>query len=148
MHIPTILPSMFPLHSPHSQGYYWCNGAWPPVLGNGLLPFPQPNRFVFLGPSGFGLSSSRLPVVSLPYPSFQHFPIVLAASQIPSLIHEANDVKFGSLPLLLSIQNIVLSFRLIFKLKKNHSSERHHGIEWHLMTIQHQKGSWKYVVKS
>jgi len=97
VHIPTISSPMFPLHSPN-QGYYQCSGAWPPVSGNGLLPFPQPNRFVFPGPGGFGLSSGRLPGFSLPYPSFQPFPSVLAPGQIPSLLHETNAVKFDNRP--------------------------------------------------
>lgn len=97
VHIPTISSPMFPLHSPN-QGYYQCSGAWPPVSGNGLLPFPQPNRFVFPGPGGFGLSSGRLPGFSLPYPSFQPFPSVLAPGQIPSLLHKTNAVKFDNRP--------------------------------------------------
>lgn len=77
LQLPCISSPMYTLHSQHNQNnqYYQTSGTWSPVSGSGLLPYPQPNRLVFPGSGGFGLSSGRLPGFSLPYPSFQPYQV-------------------------------------------------------------------------
>ncbi|GLJ12395.1 hypothetical protein SUGI_0190040 [Cryptomeria japonica] len=98
VHLPSISSSMYPLHSQHNQShnYYQSSGGWSSVSGSGLLPVTPPNRIVFPGPGGFGLSSGRLPGFSLPHPSFQPLPSLLAVSKIPSS-HGSASVSYNGL---------------------------------------------------
>lgn len=73
-----VFPSMhnqnlqFPMfQAPSTMGYYHQNPvSWPAAPANGLMPFPQPNHYLYAGPLGYGLNgNSRL---CMPYGPVQH----------------------------------------------------------------------------
>ncbi|KAF8398531.1 hypothetical protein HHK36_017461 [Tetracentron sinense] len=78
MHFP-----VFPAHS--TMGYYHQDTAsWSAGHANGLMPFPQPNRYLFTSPAGYGLSANRPSHFCMQYGALQPLAThVLNVGQLP-----------------------------------------------------------------
>eukprot|EP00262_Sarcandra_glabra_P004887 TRINITY_DN16119_c0_g1_i1.p1 TRINITY_DN16119_c0_g1~~TRINITY_DN16119_c0_g1_i1.p1 ORF type:complete len:370 (+),score=62.83 TRINITY_DN16119_c0_g1_i1:154-1110(+) len=78
MHLP-----VFP--APSTLGYYHQNAAsWSAAPANGLVPFPQPNHYMFTSPLGYGLSATRSPPFCMQYGALQPVTApVLNIGQLP-----------------------------------------------------------------
>ncbi|XP_031497437.1 uncharacterized protein LOC116262325 [Nymphaea colorata] len=104
----------FPGFPAHGVGYYQTATAWPAASTNGLMPFPQPDRFLVSQPLGFGLQTNGSSRFCMTYGAYQTLPPALNAGQLPlypfktsmdlrehsrpskPVIYEANDVWLSS----------------------------------------------------
>ncbi|XP_043691288.1 uncharacterized protein LOC122641986 isoform X2 [Telopea speciosissima] len=71
--------------APSAMGYYHQHPAsWSAARANGLLPFSQPNRYLFTSPLGYGLSANRPSHFCVQYSALQPLTTpVLNVGQLP-----------------------------------------------------------------
>lgn len=94
MHNQSVHLPVFPAPSP--MGYYHQTAAWAAAPTNGLVPFPQPNHYLYTGPLSYGLSTNQASHYCMQYGGLQPLTApVLNAGQLPSY-HRSNNANIAN----------------------------------------------------